>query len=312
MRKCFRKFLGKKAPGAAEGWRWGGRWPSAPLSLTAPARHSPRPCPPFFIERCSPSAPELAHWPSAHPEANPTQSSPTETLPGLIPLLPGQRHNDQAFSGHPTACPSVTQGAQHATTASHPPSPSLGPGQPPSPGGRGLLPPALSWAVPLSASPQIDVGPAGDAPSPPLCSWTTSKAGLLGPQTLRPDKARCPRWTDSFLDPSLRWGLGRVSLATDPTALGFKGQRDNCQCAPKTKAWGAQATWLPRPLRPQGRARPVVATTLPPSGLQGPGAQARPAQTRDDPGGEWLAGPTSGLQTRNHSPVSGASSPRSP
>lgn len=58
MRRCFRKFLGKKAPGAAGGWRGGGQWP-----LASPPPDSPRPCPPFFSERCSPGAPDLVHWP---------------------------------------------------------------------------------------------------------------------------------------------------------------------------------------------------------------------------------------------------------
>lgn len=97
---------------------------------------------------------------------------------------------------------------------------------------------------------------------------------------------------------------GPVATAQQPrgphhTGLGLK------QC-PRPKA---SVALLPVASPEQGQASGRHRPSRIESGEAG-WAQARPTQT--DPGGEWLAGPTSGLLTRNHSPVSGASSPRSP
>ena len=111
----------------------------------------------------------------------------------------------------------------------------------------------------------------------------------------------------SFLDTS-EVGFGRISLPADPTALGFKGPRKACvgllaavqlSVSPTHRPGSSGHTTPPACTRPQSRARPVVATTLPHQVHWTGGAQARPEQTRDRP---WwrVAISLHNLGTRNY------------
>lgn len=173
---------------------------------------------------------------------------------------------------------------------------------------------------PRSPSPSAQGRPAACTNPRQVCSLETPSLPVsLGhlrdgslPPDLCPARVQCPRWT-RFLVTSLRWGLLLTPQLWGSKARERHGWASWLSTDPPKQARRPRSHDLSCLLRPQSRARPVVATALPPSGLPEPSG-SRPDQHRQetDPGGEWLAGPTSGLQTRNHSPVSGASSPRSP